>query len=273
MAALSHGDYGPVKDYFLPLEVGSLHPRTEPFDEPHHSRPIGSSSCWKGPATLSLISFHSLDHLLHEYGYLTIFLGIMLEAIGLPLPGESLMIAAAIFSATRHELNIFILVFVAAAGAIVGDQIGYVIGRWVGYPTLHRFGRWVGATDERLQLWHYLFHRYGGRIVFFARFVAILRTFAALLAGANKMPWRTFLIWNGLGGIAWTSLYGFGAYLLGDAAKKVSGPIGITMAAVGGAVLIAGLVFVKRNQNRLLEEAKQDMERTASQPGPAMKTA
>ncbi len=221
---------------------------------------------------MSIFSFHALDHLLHEYGYLTIFLGILLEAIGLPLPGESLMIAAAIFAATRHELNIFILVSVAAAGAIGGDQIGYVIGRWVGYPALHRFGRWVGATDERLKLWHYLFHRYGGRIVFFGRFVALLRTFAALLAGANKMEWRTFLIWNGLGGVAWTSLYGFGAYLLGDAAEKVSGPMGIALAVVGGAVLVAGLVFVKRNEKRLMEEARQDMERSDRPPDRAMET-
>jgi membrane protein DedA with SNARE-associated domain len=132
----------------------------------------------------------------------------------------------------------------------------------------------MGVTPERIELWHYLFHRYGGRIVFFARFVALLRTFAALLAGANKMDWRTFLIWNSLGGIAWTSLYGFGAYLLGDAAKRVSGPMGIALAVVGAAVLIAGLLFVKRNEKRLLEEAKQDMERTGGQqPRPAMETA
>jgi membrane protein DedA with SNARE-associated domain len=144
---------------------------------------------------LSIISFHSLDHLLHEYGYLTIFLGIMLEAVGLPLPGESLMIAAAIYAATGHELNIFILVFAAAVGAIAGEQIGYGIGRWVGLPALKRWGGRVGLTEERFELGRYLFQRYGGRIVFFGRFVALLRTFAALLAGANQMPRRTFLLW------------------------------------------------------------------------------
>jgi membrane protein DedA with SNARE-associated domain len=211
---------------------------------------------------LSIISFHALDHLLHEYGYLTVFLGIMLEAVGLPLPGESLMIAAAIFAATRHELNIVALVAVAAAGAIAGDQIGYVIGRCVGFPVLKRWGAKVGLTEERFELGRYLFHHYGGRIVFLGRFVALLRTFAAVLAGANKMPWHSFLVWNALGGIAWTSLYGFGAYLLGDAAKRVSGPMGIALAVVGGAALLAGIVFIKRNEKRLMEEAKQDMERT-----------
>jgi membrane protein DedA with SNARE-associated domain len=222
---------------------------------------------------LPIISFHTLDHLLHEYGYITIFLGIMLEAVGLPLPGESLMIAAAIFAATRHELNIVILVAVAAAGAIVGDQIGYVIGRCVGFPVLKRWGGRVGLTEERFELGRYLFIRYGGRIVFFGRFVALLRTFAAVLAGANRMPWHKFMVWNAMGGIAWTSLYGFGAYLLGDAAKRVTGPMGIALAVVGGATILAGIIFIKRNEKRLMEEARQDMERTGQQPGHAVKTA
>ena len=209
---------------------------------------------------MSLISLHDLQHLLHEYGYVTIFLGIMLEAVGLPLPGESLMVAAAIYAATKHDLNIVALVSAAAAGAICGDQIGYVIGRWIGFPALKRVGCRLGLTAERFELGRFLFQRYGGRIVFLGRFVAFLRTFAALLAGANQMPWRSFLIWNALGGIAWTSVYGFGAYLLGDAARKVSGPAGIVMAVIGGAALVGGLVFVKRNEARLMAEAKKEME-------------
>jgi membrane protein DedA with SNARE-associated domain len=212
---------------------------------------------------LSIISPHALDHLLHEYGPITIFLGITLEAIGVPLPGESLMVAA-IFAATQHELNIFVVVLAAAAGAICGDQIGYFIGRWLGFPALRRFGRKLGVTEERIELGRYLFHRYGGRIVFFGRFVAFLRTFAALLAGANRMEWRTFILWNALGGIAWTSLYGFGAYLLGDAAKNIGGPMGLVLAGVGGAAIVASIVFVKRNEARLMEAARQDMK--AEQP-------
>jgi membrane protein DedA with SNARE-associated domain len=85
-----------------------------------------------------------------------------------------------------------------------------------------------------------------------------LRTFAALLAGANRMPWHSFLLWNSLGGICWTSLYGFGAYLLGDAARKISGPLGITIAVAGGIALLAGLIFVKRNEHRLMAEAQRE---------------
>ena len=103
-------------------------------------------------------------------------------------------------------------------------------------------------------------------VVFFGRFVALLRTFAAVLAGANRMPWHTFLLWNALGGIGWTSLYGFGAYLLGDAVKRVSGPIGIGMGVVGAIVLIAAFLFIKRNEHRLLEEATRQMRQERTPP-------
>jgi membrane protein DedA with SNARE-associated domain len=208
---------------------------------------------------MSILSFHSIDNLLQSYGYAAIFLGVMLEAIGLPLPGESLMIAAAIYAGTTHHLDIRILVPVAAAGAISGDQIGYFAGRWIGFRVLSRWGHKIGLSDERLELGRFLFRRYGGAVVFFGRFVALLRTFAAALAGANRMPWHTFLLWNALGGICWTALYGFGAYALGDAAKRMSGPVGIGLGVVGGAALVAVVIFVRRNERRLMEEAQREM--------------
>ncbi|WP_428486573.1 DedA family protein [Rhodopila sp.] len=222
---------------------------------------------------MSIFSGHALHGLLHQYGYPVIFLGILLESLGLPLPGESLMIAAAIYAATSHALNIFILVPVAACGAIAGDQIGYFIGYSVGFRVLARWGRKLGLTDERLQVGRFLFRRYGGRVVFLGRFIAILRTFAAVLAGANRMRWHSFLLWNALGGIAWTSLYGFGAYGLGDAVKRISGPAGIGLAVVGGAALLCAVIYVKRNESRLMDESRRDMERSSDnqphQPGSA----
>jgi membrane protein DedA with SNARE-associated domain len=206
-----------------------------------------------------MFHLHVLEGLFQSYGYAVIFLGIMLESIGLPLPGESLMIAAALYATTTHRLDIFILVPVAAAGAIAGDQIGYFIGRSIGFHVLARWGRKLGLTDDRLELGRFLFRRYGPVVVFFGRFVAILRTFAAVLAGANRMPWHTFLLWNALGGIGWTSLYGFGAYALGDAAKRISGPIGIGLGIVGGLVLLSAVIFVNRNESRLLQEARREM--------------
>jgi membrane protein DedA with SNARE-associated domain len=212
---------------------------------------------------MSIFSMQSIDGLLQQYGYGAVFAGVMLESIGLPLPGESLMIAAAVYAATTHHLSIFILVPVAAAGAITGDQIGYFVGRWIGFRVLARWGRKIGLSDERLNLGRYLFRRYGGAVVFFGRFVAVLRTFAALLAGATRMPWHTFLLWNALGGITWTSLYGSGAYVLGDAVERISGPAGMVLAVVGGVALLCAFIFVKRNESRLLEQARKEM---AQQP-------
>jgi membrane protein DedA with SNARE-associated domain len=211
---------------------------------------------------MSFLPLQTLIGLIDHYGYAVIFLGLTLESIGLPLPGESLMIGAALYAAQTHHLNIFILVPSAAAGAICGDQIGYVIGRWIGYRALARWGRKIGLTDERLELGRFLFRKYGGAVVFFGRFIAILRTFAAVLAGANRMRWHSFLLWNALGGISWTALYGFGAYILGDAVKRISGPAGIAMAVIGGVALLAAIIFVHRNENRLIEDARREMNRT-----------
>ena len=212
---------------------------------------------------MSIFPIHGLDGLFREYGYGAIFTGVLLESIGLPLPGESLMIAAAIYAATTHHLDIFVLVMLAAAGAICGDQIGYLIGRWIGYRALTRWGRKLGLTEDRLDLGRFLFRKYGGAVVFCGRFVAVLRTFAAVLAGANRMPWHSFLLWNSLGGIGWTSLYVFGAYGLGNAAERLSGPLGIALGVTGGAAILVSLRFVKRNENRLMEEARQQMTRDA----------
>jgi membrane protein DedA with SNARE-associated domain len=211
---------------------------------------------------MSWLSFHALESLLDQYGYGVIFLGILLESTGLPLPGESLMIAGALYAASTHHLNIFVLVPLAATGAICGDQIGYFVGRWIGYRLLARWGREVGLSEERLDLGRFLFRKYGAWVVFLGRFVAFLRTFAALLAGANRMQWHSFLLWNALGGVCWTALYGFGAYLLGDAFKRLSGPVGIGLGVVGGVALLMVVVFVHRNERRLIEDARREMQTT-----------
>lgn len=163
-----------------------------------------------------MLSQHVLTHRLQRYGYALIGGAVGLERMGVPLPGESMLIAASLYAAATHRLNIVAVVASAAAGAIIGDNIVYLIGREIGYRLLARFGSHVGLHDRRLMLGRYLFRRHGGKVVFFGRFVAILRTFAAPLAGANRMLWPSFLLYNALGGIAWSSLYGFGTYALGD---------------------------------------------------------
>ena len=207
---------------------------------------------------------HHLDQLLAHYGYGLIGLVVMLESMGAPLPGESLLIGTAIYCATTHKLDIWLVIPVAIAGAVMGDNLGYLIGRSLGFRALARWGRHVGLTEERLTLGRYLFRRHGGKVVFFGRFIAILRTFAALLAGANRMPWPGFLLWNALGGVCWAGGYTLAAYLLGSQVEKISGPIGIVFGIVATIVIVSAFLFLKRNEKRLTEEAMEAAKREAA---------
>jgi membrane protein DedA with SNARE-associated domain len=137
----------------------------------------------------------------------------------------------------------------------VGDNIG----RTLGHRALQRWGRHVGLTEDRLILGEYLFERHGAKVVVFGRFVAILRTFVAVLAGANQMPWPRFLVSNAVGGIAWACLYGFGAYALGEQVKHIAGPVGIALAVIAAIVIGVTIIYVRKHEHLLIERAKQEM--------------
>ncbi len=199
--------------------------------------------------------FHHLDHLLAHYGYGLVGVVVMLESMGAPLPGESLLIGTALYCAATHRLEIGWVIAIAIAGAIMGDNFGYLIGRSLGFRLLARWGRHVGLSDDRLTLGRYLFRRHGGKVVFFGRFIAVLRTFAALLAGANRMPWPSFLLYNALGGIGWAGGYSLAAYLLGSQMERISGPLGLGLGIIAVVVVGSAFLFLKRNENRLTGEA------------------
>ncbi len=208
---------------------------------------------------MSFLHLPAFGDLVRDYGAAGVGVALMLESMGAPLPGESLLIAAALYAATSGKIDLWVLLPVAAAGAILGDQIGYLLGRWIGFRVLARWGRKLGISQERLELGRYLFQRYGGVVVFLGRFVAFLRTVAALMAGANRMPWGRFLLWNGLGGTVWTFGYGLSAYFAGDVFKRLQGPLAVVLGIAGAAVLVMVVWFVKTNEHRLLEDARQEM--------------
>ena len=206
---------------------------------------------------MSFFSLHHLTELLHDYGYSLVGLVVGLEAMGLPLPGESLVIAAALYAGSTHQLSIPFVVAAAAAGAIIGDNIGYLIGRMIGLRLLRRYGHYVLLPPERLEVGRRLFAKHGGKVVLFGRFIAILRTLAALLAGANGMPWPRFLVANAVGGIAWACLYGFGAYALGKEITQLQGPFAIAAGVVAVIVIAAMVIYTRRKEKRLTEASKQ----------------
>ena len=208
----------------------------------------------------------NLDYLLATYGYLAVFVFVGVESIGVPVPGETMLVTAAIYAGTTGRLSILWVIVASAAGAIVGDNIGYLIGRTGGYRLLKRYGRYIRLEEDRLRLGQYLFHKHGPKVVFFGRFISVLRIFAAFLAGVNRMHWRLFLIFNAAGGIIWSTLYGVGAYRLGQQLLRLSGRIDLVLAIIGVGVIIAAIVFLRRNEARLQREADAAVPRPVEPP-------
>src|SRR5947209_20505301 len=150
----------------------------------------------------------------------------MLESMAVPMPGETALVTAALYAGSTHRIGILPVVIVAATAAVVGDNIGYLIGRSIGLRLIVRYGRYVRLNEARLKVGQYLFLRHGGKIVFFGRFVAFLRAFAALLAGINRFLPLRFFAFNAAGGIVWASVFGLGGYVLGESIHRIDGPIG-----------------------------------------------
>src|SRR5438270_10670164 len=197
----------------------------------------------------------NLDSLLATYGYLAVFFFVGIESIGIPVPGETMLVTAAIYAGTTGRLSIFWVIVASSAGAILGDNIGYVIGRTGGYRLLKRYGRYIRLEENRLRLGQYLFDKHGSKVVFFGRFISVLRIFAAFLAGVNRMHWRRFLVFNAAGGIIWSTIYGVAAFLLGQQLLQLSGRVDVVLAIVGLGVIIAVIVLLRRNEARLQREA------------------
>jgi membrane protein DedA with SNARE-associated domain len=167
--------------------------------------------------------------LVQHYGLLALFVIVMLESGGVPLPGETALVAAGVF-ASRGKLDIAAVIAVAAAAAIVGDNLGYWIGRTGGRGLLTR---WT-FTSGTLPWAESFFERHGPKTIFIARFFSILRVTAAWMAGVSRMHWRTFFFWNAAGGICWAVLVGLVSYYVGQAAANAISHYGL----IGGVAIV-----------------------------------
>jgi membrane protein DedA with SNARE-associated domain len=199
----------------------------------------------------------ALSDVVVHFGYGAVFFLIFLESAGVPLPGETALVTASALAATTEGLDISLVITAAAAGAILGDNLGFWIGHRYGLAFLRRYGRYVRLSEDRIMICQWLFRRYGGRVVFFGRFTAFLRTYAALLAGALNFPRGEFFLWNASGGIVWAAFFGFGGYMFGHAVKSVAGPVSaalFTCAVIG----IGWLWWMfKRYEAQLLAKAER----------------
>jgi len=185
-----------------------------------------------------------LDHAIVLYGYWVILVAVALETMGVPFPGETSLLAGAIYASTTGRLNITLVIVAAAVGAIIGDNVGYSVGRYGGYPLLRRILRFLhleSRSEKTLAYTQRFFERHGDKTVFFGRFFSLLRAWTAFLAGVNRMPWQRFLPWNAAGGIVWAIVYGLLGYYLGANVSLLNSTLHVL--GIGGAVAL-GVVIV-----------------------------
>jgi membrane protein DedA with SNARE-associated domain len=201
----------------------------------------------------SYVAWLTVTHFIEHYGLWFLFGVVCLESAGLWLPGETALIAAAVL-ATKHDLSIEAVIVVAAVAAIVGDNIGYWIGRKAARPLLYRYRRVRRHAERVLPPAERFFQRHGGKAVFLARFFGGLRVTGAWMAGITEMSWWRFLFWNALGGIVWAAGVGLLAYYAGKAAADALARYGVYAAVVGVLGIVALVVLVHLWRRRILEE-------------------
>jgi undecaprenyl-diphosphatase len=183
----------------------------------------------------------TIARLVESYGYWFLCILVAIESFGIPLPGETALVTAAAYAALGR-LNILLVIVAAASGAVLGDNAGYWVGREGGIALVRRYGRHVGLTEAKLERAHGFFERHGAKTVFFGRFIALLRSWAAALAGVGCMPYATFMLYNALGGIVWASIFGWLGYAFGRNLPTLERYVGQLSIAL--ALLAALAVFV-----------------------------
>jgi membrane protein DedA with SNARE-associated domain len=204
----------------------------------------------------------NISNLIATYGYWAVFLLVGVESLGIPVPGETALVTAAIYAGHTHRLSPWIIFLVAAAGAIIGDNIGFWIGDKGGYPLARRYGHRIRLDERKLKIARLLFDTHGGKVVFFGRFVSVLRTYAAFLAGTSKMVWRKFMVANAAGGIVWAAIFTVAAYLAGNVLERVSTVAAWVLGGVAVVLVVAGILVVRRRIDHLGVRAE------AAYPGP-----
>ena len=194
-----------------------------------------------------------MEETLIHYGLPLLFLLAMLESGGVPLPGETALVAAGI-AAARGHYSIVAVIAVAASAAIVGDNGGYWIGRTWGRRLVHRWRVLERWSDRILPPAERFFDKHGAKTVFLGRFFALLRVTAAWLAGVGRMPWWRFLLWNAAGGICWATLVGLVSYYGGHAAADVIERFGLIGGVAIAVLAILGFVAFHVWKRRVIEE-------------------
>jgi undecaprenyl-diphosphatase len=188
----------------------------------------------------------TLLRLFRTYGYAIVFFGVMLENAGIPVPGETILLAAGFFAAQQH-FTLPLVMLVSAAGAIIGDTLGYLAGRRLGRPFAERYGRYLWLTPQRLEASEQFFARHGNKTILIARFISGLRVFAAFIAGMSRMRWHIFFIYNATGAVLWVTVITLLGYYFGHSWKLIEHWLGRASLIIIGIVIVCFAFAALRN--------------------------
>jgi membrane protein DedA with SNARE-associated domain len=206
---------------------------------------LGPVSSPKLPGLLATLA-PVLDH----YGYLAVVGLVFLEDFGVPVPGETILIAAAVY-AGAHRLDVYLVGLLGFVAAVAGDNLGYLIGHLGGRPLVLRWGRYVFLTSERLDTAESFFRRHGGKVVTFARFIEGLRQANGIIAGITGMGWRRFLVFNALGAALWVGTWVGVGYAAGSHIATIYRFLDHYLLVAAGVVILALIArYVLRRRRR-----------------------
>ena len=203
-----------------------------------------------------------MNHLVHTYGYWAVLIVLGLEAFGIPIPGETILVAAGTYAGETHHLSVWAIWAIAVLAVLIGSTGGYWVGVKGGYALLRKYGRYVHMQEKEIKVGRYIFDRYGAPVVSAGRFVALLRTYAPFLAGTNRMGWRKFFVFNAIGAVAWSGVWSLLSYYVGGGLKSASKSVDYAVAAAAVVLLVGAIVIVRRQAKRLEAVAE------AAYPGP-----
>lgn len=190
---------------------------------------------------ISVLDLHvSIAQFLDTFGYIAVFLFIGIESTGIPFPGETMLVAASVYAAQGCSLQEPFVIVACILGATTGDNLGFWVGRTGGRELVRKYGRYVRVNESHLAHAERYFQKYGGATVFFGRFLAILRAWAAFLAGVNHMQPLRFFIYNLSGAVLWSTTFGLLGYTLGKNLNRLQQVL--TALGTGGAILAVVLV-------------------------------
>ena len=190
--------------------------------------------------------FTNIEQYIDQYGYWAVFVGVLLEDLGIPMPGETMLIAGATVAGSTGEMSIVLLLLTAWAAAVTGDNLAYAIGRFAGRRLVVKYGHMVFITARRLERAERFYERYGPHVVVIARFLTLLRQLNGIAAGISNMRWWTFLFYNALGAALWAGFWGSLSYWLGTRAENLTGALRTAAPFLTAIGLVVTVIVVLR---------------------------